>query len=578
MNMNFKKKILMASLVPMLTLSVIIMILAETYIKNSIVSQVEQSLKGSAVATLAAYDQNTGEYMETSNGDIWKGAYNISQSEKLVDTIKEESGMEVTFFYGSRRVMTSALDANGQRILGSPAGDKIVEIVLEGGKEYFSENVSVDGTTFCGYYVPVYQTGGSDKPIGMVFAGINKEEAYRSVKNVLFLIIGVVIITSLICVFGVGFMAKSITKSLKRSISGVQSVSSGELNVVFDKKDLKRKDEVGDLTRAIKVLQEELRKIIGGISSSTNQLLKASDEMESLSHDTLINMNHARDAVEVITNGALKQAEDTGAASDNMNRMGALIIATGRDTKELNGSADVMKESGDNAFKSIMELKSISKEVQNAVKTIARQTVETNESAQKIKQASDFISEIASETALLSLNASIEAARAGEAGKGFAVVATQIQKLAEQSDSASKKIDDIVNALIYNSELAVNTMTNMEEVICSQNHYILHTEEIVNQVMTEIQSSITGIKGIERNARELEELRISIETVIHSLSDIAGDNVAGTQETNSLITEMANRFGGVEEAAGNLRETAKMLELEIQDFNINETVTSEQVG
>ena len=125
MNMNFMKKILMASLVPMLTLSVIIMILAETYIKNSIVSQVEQSLKGSAVATLAAYDQNTGEYMETSNGDIWKGAYNISQSEKLVDTIKEESGVEVTFFYGSRRVMTSALDANGQRILGSRQGIRL---------------------------------------------------------------------------------------------------------------------------------------------------------------------------------------------------------------------------------------------------------------------------------------------------------------------------------------------------------------------------------------------------------------------------------------------------------------------
>ena len=66
--------------------------------------------------------------------------------------------------------------------------------------------------------------------------------------------------------------------------------------------------------------------------------------------------------------------------------------------------------------------------------------------------------------------------------------------------------------------------------------------------------------------------------MIHSLSDVAGDNVASTQETNSLITEMANRFGGVEEAAGNLRETAKMLELEIQDFNINEIVTSEQVG
>ena len=110
----------------------------------------ENSLKGTAIATQAAYDQNAGTYLQTENGDIWKGSYNISQSENLVDTIKQESGMDVTFFYGSQRIMTSAVDKNGDRILGSPAGDKVVEKVLNGGEEYFSNNVSMDGTIYYG--------------------------------------------------------------------------------------------------------------------------------------------------------------------------------------------------------------------------------------------------------------------------------------------------------------------------------------------------------------------------------------------------------------------------------------------
>lgn len=82
---------------------------------------------------------------ETKNGDVWKGSYNISQSDNLVDTIKEESGMEVTFFYGNKRIMTSAKDKDGNRILQSEAGEKIQKEVLGAGHEYFSENVSIEG-------------------------------------------------------------------------------------------------------------------------------------------------------------------------------------------------------------------------------------------------------------------------------------------------------------------------------------------------------------------------------------------------------------------------------------------------
>lgn len=165
MKLTIRKKILLCSLVPLLLLGAIIILLASTLVRGSIIDQVKNSLKGTSIATLAAYDQNAGSYLEAENGDIWKGSYNISQSENLVDTIKSESGMEVTFFYGSKRIMTSALDKDGNRILGSPAGQVVTDQVLKKGKGYFSDNVSIDGTIYYGYYTPLYQKDDKSVPI-----------------------------------------------------------------------------------------------------------------------------------------------------------------------------------------------------------------------------------------------------------------------------------------------------------------------------------------------------------------------------------------------------------------------------
>lgn len=84
--------------------------------------------------------------------------------------------MDVTFFYGSQRVMTSAVDKNGDRLLGSPAGDTVIDKVLNNGQNYFSKNVSLDGTLNYGYFMPVYQNGSDSSIVGMVFVGTNKAQ------------------------------------------------------------------------------------------------------------------------------------------------------------------------------------------------------------------------------------------------------------------------------------------------------------------------------------------------------------------------------------------------------------------
>lgn len=568
MRLTIRKKLLLCSILPISVLGIIIVFMSLTFLRNSIINQVENSLRGTAAATLAAYDQNSGTYLVAENGDVWKGGYNISNSEKLLDTIKEKSGMDVTFFYGNKRIMTSIKDQSGERILGSPAGSKIEEMVLQNGKEYFSKNVSVDGVMYFGYYVPVFQGDDSNEPVGMVFAGINKNETLYSVLSIVFYMTVIVLVIAIIGIVGAGLISNTISRVLKSEITSLEYLAMGNLNVQIDKKNLQRKDEIGDLSRAIDTLKTDLRSVIGGISESTNLLISSSDSLEQTSHQTFENMDYVMQSVDTITTSAISQAKDTKSASDNITHMGNLIIETGSEAELLNKNADKMLIVSDKTTFAIDELKKISEEVGSSVNIIAELTEQTNESAKTIREAAEFISGIADETNLLSLNASIEAARAGEAGKGFAVVADEIQKLAVQSNEASSRIDKIVNTLIVDAEHVVDSMEQMKSVIGKQNEYIKSTEESVSEVMEEINESIEKIRNIEKRTQDLETARKEMMGMIAGLSDIADSNVVNTQEASKVINDVSDRFKKVEESAVNLRVTADILEQNMKNFKM----------
>ena len=570
MRLTIRKKLLLCSILPISVLGIIIVFMSLTFLRNSIINQVENSLRGTAAATLAAYDQNSGTYLVAENGDVWKGGYNISNSEKLLDTIKEKSGMDVTFFYGNKRIMTSIKEQSGERILGSPAGSKIEEMVLQNGKEYFSKNVSVDGVMYFGYYVPVFQGDDSNEPVGMVFAGINKNETLYSVLRIVFYMTVIVLVIAIIGIVGAGLISNTISRVLKYEITSLEYLAMGNLNVQIDKKNLQRKDEIGDLSRAIDTLKTDLRSVIGGISESTNLLISSSDSLEQTSHQTFENMDYVMQSVDTITTSAISQAKDTKSASDNITHMGNLIIETGSEAELLNKNADKMLIVSDKTTFAIDELKKISEEVGSSVNIIAELTEQTNESAKTIREAAEFISGIADETNLLSLNASIEAARAGEAGKGFAVVADEIQKLAVQSNEASSRIDRIVNTLIVDAEHVVDSMEQMKSVIGKQNEYIKSTEESVSEVMEEINESIEKIRNIEKRTQDLETARKEMMGMIAGLSDIADSNVVNTQETSKVINDVSDRFKKVEESAVNLRVTADILEQNMKIFRSEE--------
>lgn len=566
--MSIKRKILAVAIIPVLILGLISMFLTMTVVKNSMIDEVQEALKGTAAATLAAYDQNAGEYVQSTNGDIWKGGYNVSKSESLVDRIKENSGMDVTFFYGDKRIMTSAFDADGNRILGSPAGEVIVEKVLVGEDEYFSKAVSLDGTLDYGYYIPVYQNGTTENPVGMIFVGTNKAEKDAAINKIIGMIAAAVLLVMVICAFGAVAMANSISKNIKNSVEAVKKVAEGNLNVWVDEKLLGRKDEVGDLSRVTITLRDAMKSTIKEISRNAKQLLEASETLGAAADSTNGTMREVKQAVNLIAESSTEQARNSKSTSEHMRVMGEDITQTSAEVNLLDRNAESMQQSSEKAADTLGNLRKINDEVESIIGEVQLQTNRTNESVQKIHEATAFITSIAEETNLLSLNAAIEAARAGESGRGFAVVADQIQKLADQSNKSSKEIEETTRNLMEDSGKAVEIMQKMQKIIESQNQSMLDTQSIVEEVLDEISNSMHSIEQIKNSAKRLEDSRNEVVQAVGELSDIAQDNASSTRKTYDATQEVAGTFEQVSTSAGRLREIADELVESIDYFKL----------
>ena len=566
--MSIQKKILSMTIGPVVLLGLLSIFFMLTTVRSSMMEEIEEGLKGTAAATLAAYDQNTGDYMESSNGDIWKGSYNISRSESLVDRIKDNTGMDVTFFYGDRRIMTSALDSNGDRILNSPAGERIVEKVLQNGEEYFSSAVSLDGVMNYGYFMPVYQNGSDDEIIGMVFVGTDKENKDAVVNGIIFGIGAAVCVAMILCI-GVGLkLATSISHNIKKSISIMGKVAEGDLTVWVDDKMLKRKDEIGDLSRVTVKLKDTLKGILKGISENSASLLEASRALGNAADTTNGTMNEVQDAVSQVVANSTEQSKNSESTSENMRIMGEHITETSTEVDTLNQNAASMQKSSKKTADTLAQLCHINEEVERIIGEVKEQTDRTNVSIQKINTAMEFITSIAEETNLLSLNASIEAARAGESGRGFAVVADQIKKLAEQSNQSGHEIEETTKALMEDSAREMEIMQRMQEIITEQSGSMQETRANVSEVLKEIEDSMQSILQIRESTGRLAESRGEVMEAVEQLSQIAHDNVDSTQQTYTETQEVLDTFRQVYDSAEQLKKIADELAESMQYFKM----------
>ena len=529
-NWKLKYKILFVALLPILAVCIAVIIINNTVIKNALLSKTKNELQATAEALHTAYNQNSGEYFRNDSGEIWKGTYNVSLSQKLVVEMSEKTGSSLTFFYGDERIVTSLKDKKGDYILGSKAGDYVKKNVLQKGNDVFSSRVSVEGTMYYGYYIPVKQNN-SDDVIGMIFAGMpvkTVDKTINLVSGLLFFVLGIVLILTIFVCF---IASKGIAAAIEDSVLVVQKMASGNLSVNINEKNLNRKDEVGKLSASTKSLQESLHNMIGSISENTSRLDSSSKDMSNVAGQASDAMSSISENLKSVLSSAKNQAEVTGSVTENVNNINHMLGNTGDEVDGLSDAATDMLKSGSGVANSLKDLYTSNEGVLDAIDKIREQTSETDISVEKIKEAVNLIASIAEETNLLSLNASIEAARAGESGKGFAVVAVEISKLADQSNAASADIEKMIMNLGENSEKTISTMETVQDAINRQSEDMNNTRKIFEKVKGCIKSVAEGVTNIREATERLEGETFCIADDINNLNLQAETNMQNIEET-----------------------------------------------
>ena len=327
-----------------------------------------------------------------------------------------------------------------------------------------------------------------------------------------------------------------------------------------------RQDEFGYMARAIDQLQKKLASTIDRIKGQSNKLYSSSDGMYKNAYSMSETSEQVDKAVSEIAEGASSQASETQKATENVITIGNMIEEASQEVKDLNEMASGMRNSNQVAIGILQELGSVNEQTRNSIGDIARQTVTTNESASKIREVTGLITEIAEETNLLSLNASIEAARAGDAGRGFAVVASQIQKLADQSSSSAKQIEEIVDRLISDSEQAVATMDQVKAIISKQSEDVERTGNAFGEVSEGIKNSMSVIQSISEKVRTMDEARVNVVDTVQNLTAIAEENAAGTQESSASVTSITGIAVNIEQSSSDLKQIAMDLDEDMKEF------------
>lgn len=562
---------------PIVIFCAVIITVSSLQITKSMKSIIHNDLYAMAQAVQEIIKDGNGMkdmYTVDEEGNLWNGdKLNISSADSMLgfDTIKRNTDIDITIFYGDTRRATTVVGDAGTRQVGTQASAEVVAAVLQGGQTLFAENVDVVGKPYFACYIPLYNGADKKTPVGMIFTGMPQSDVERDISAILITVVTVGIFLTVVCsVIGI-VVVNSMIRRIRHGAEIVEAVAEGNLTVTVHEKELRVRDEVGDIDRAIANLQKRLSDIVSDIHEMCKNVNSASQSLSGHAEMSSSHLSQIDTAVNEIAQGAGTQAEETQETTENVIVMGDMIEKNNSQIENLNVNAEEMTKAGDSAIDTLKELETINGKTKNAIDVIYEQTNTTNESAMKIREAINLITDIAEETNLLSLNASIEAARAGEQGRGFAVVAGQIQKLAEQSNESARKIEAIVASLIEDSDKAVETMNEVRQIMEEQSEKVDKTSSMFRQLKTGIDQSVNAVDVIAESTKEIDKTRVSVVDSCQSLTSIAEENAASTEETSAAVSELTGLMEKITSDSRSLKQIAEDLYEEFQFFKIANT-------
>lgn len=546
---NLITSLLLIGVLPMLTITVILIGLAIFEFNGTIDNETEYRLK--SIASIEA------RYYES----ILKTNETIEKDYDFIDSLKG-SNVDMTLFIGDERYMTSLLNNKGERIENTKADQTIANEVLNNGKDYYGTGVNINGSEYYVYYTPIRDN--NNNIIGMAFAG-KSEELLGNTLNILAGLLIVVSVVSLILFFAlILWISQIIKKPLKAIAEELQTVSNGDINNKVEiKSNLLESNILIDSTIKLK---QTLSSIVEQLNTTSDAILSSTDEIKDLSSASTNNTEQISRAINELATAAQSMAESVQNINGQVIEIGQNISDINDNILNLNSESEKMKQAKEDVEINMNTLLGNSKESVEAVSNINEQVLSTNESINQINDAVKIIIDIASQTKLLSLNASIEAARAGEFGKGFSVVADNIQQLSEQSNAGATQIKQIADEILKQSKTSVSLAANIKDIIDKEQENIAYTQDKLNILSDAIELSVNEVASIENKASTLNSIKEAIISDVNDLSAISEENAASNQEVTASVQDIANSVANINDKIENVDKLMNNLQKIIEYF------------
>ncbi len=384
-------------------------------------------------------------------------------------------------------------------------------------------------------------------------------------KNVVVTFVLIILIYGLIAVFVV-YIIRYIRMNIATLIKKLESIAGK--NLTDEITTLDTADEIGRLSRASEKLRKELAEIISSLDTSSKELSNSSALMANNTEESSISMSNIDSAANELAQTATQQATDIQDISSEMNDIQSIAETSVTNTAKLAEACDEIQSITDSGMKTVDSLTSITDLSVGAFESIFDAIDLIDEKTKAISTASDLIASIATQTNLLSLNASIEAARAGEAGRGFAVVASEIGSLAEQSGQSAQTINEMLEELLRSADNASSQSDKVRKYVEDQKNAVMETKNSFEAIVDNVKTVDNGVRILNGVNADLDKGINNVLSLVESLSASSEENAATAQELSATTSTVTDSMVELKQTGGDVNSASTGLSAIVGKFSV----------